>query len=63
VLSFNVFAFVKMCGAFGRGTCLDTNPGWNSYPLSWCQGLDMPDSEQGLAVKTDMRVLSEGSVN
>jgi hypothetical protein len=27
------------------------------------QGLDMPNSEQALAIKTDQRVLSEGSMH
>jgi hypothetical protein len=31
--------------------------------LSGSQGIDMPNSQQGLAVKADERVLSEGSIN
>jgi hypothetical protein len=31
--------------------------------LSRRQGLDMPNSEQGVAVKADERVVPEGSIN
>ena len=64
-LSLSVLAFVKSrCRVIGR----DTPSGCQSrfgirFGLGERQGIDMPNSEQGLAVKTDERVLSEGSIN
>ena len=62
-LPFRVLAFVKSrC----RVTARDTPSGSRfriRIGLSGSQGIDMPNSEQGLAVKADERVLSEGSIN
>ena len=64
--SVRVLAFVKSrCRVIARETSRLDGP---SQPririgLSGSRGIDVPNSEQGLAVKADERVVSEGSKN
>jgi hypothetical protein len=64
-LSFSILAFVKSrCRVITRGTPSGCPSRFRiRVGLSGNQGIDMPNSEQELAVKADERVLSEGSIN
>jgi hypothetical protein len=67
-LSSSVLAFVKSrdrgAESLPEEARLDAQAGLRiRIGLSGSQGVDMPNSEQWLAVKADERVLSEGSKN